>query len=148
MWILYTLPSWYTHAVPILGIAILLISMFLKVIPFISTYHLPLRIIGLVILLFGIFFEGVMFSGKDLNDKVKELEAKVAAAEVKSVQVNTKIIEKVITKQKIVKERGEEIIKYVDKEIVKYDVKFAPGGQCEIPKEFIAIHNKAAEDIK
>jgi hypothetical protein len=148
MWILYLLPSWYTHAVPILGIAIILISMFLKVIPFISTYYLPLRVIGFVIFTFGIFFEGVMFSGKELESKVKELEAKVVEAEAKSVVVNTKIVEKVITKQKVIKERGEEIIKYVDKEIIKYDVKFAPGGQCEIPKEFITIHNKAAEDIK
>ena len=122
--------------------------MFLKVIPFISTYYIPLRIIGLVTLLFGIFFEGVMYSGKDLYEKIKELEAKVVAAEAKSAVVNTKIVEKIVTKQKIVKERGEDIIKYVDKEIIKYDVKFAPGGQCEIPKEFINIHNKAAEEIK
>ena len=148
MWILYLLPSWYTHAVPALGLAIILVSMFLKVIPFISTYYIPLRIIGLVTLLFGIFFEGVMYSGKDLHEKIKELEAKVVAAEAKSAEVNTKIVEKIVTKQKIVKERGEDIIKYVDKEIIKYDVKFAPGGQCEIPKEFISIHNKAAEEIK
>ena len=148
MWILYLLPSWYTHAVPTLGLALILVSMFLKVIPFISTYYIPLRIIGLVTLLFGIFFEGVMYSGKDLHDKIKELEAKVAAAEAKSAEVNTKIVEKIVTKQKIVKERGADIIKYVDKEIIKYDVKFAPGGQCEIPKEFISIHNKAAEEIK
>jgi hypothetical protein len=145
---LYFLPSWYTHAVPVLGIVLILISMFLKVIPFISTYYIPLRIIGLVTLLFGIFFEGVMYSGKDLQEKIKELEAKVVAAEAKSAVVNTKIVEKIVTKQKIVKERGEDIIKYVDKEIIKYDVKFAPGGQCEIPKEFINIHNKAAEEIK
>lgn len=148
MWMLYFLPPWYTHAVPALGIVLILISMFLKVIPFISTYYIPLRIIGLVTLLFGIFFEGVMYSGKDLHEKIKELEAKVAAAEAKSAEVNTKIVEKIVTKQKIVKERGEDIIKYVDKEIIKYDVKFAPGGQCEIPKEFINIHNKAAEEIK
>ena len=148
MWMLYLLPSWYTHAVPTLGLALILVSMFLKVIPFISTYYIPLRIIGLVTLLFGIFFEGVMYSGKDLHDKIKELEAKVAAAEAKSAEVNTKIVEKIVTKQKIVKERGADIIKYVDKEIIKYDVKFAPGGQCEIPKEFITIHNKAAEEIK
>ena len=148
MWILYLLPSWYTHAVPTLGLALILVSMFLKVIPFISTYYIPLRIIGLVTLLFGIFFEGVMYSGKDLHDKIKELEAKVVAAEAKSAEVNTKIVEKIVTKQKIVKERGEDIIRYVDKEIIKYDVKFAPGGQCEIPKEFITIHNKAAEEIK
>ena len=89
-----------------------------------------------------------MYSGKDLHDKIKELEAKVAAAEAKSAEVNTKIVEKIVTKQKIVKERGEDIIRYVDKEIIKYDVKFAPGGQCEIPKEFINIHNRAAEEIK
>ena len=148
MWILYLLPSWYTHAVPTLGLALILVSMFLKVIPFISTYYIPLRIIGLVTLLFGIFFEGVMYSGKDLHDQIKELEAKVAAAEAKSAEVNTKIVEKIVTKQKIVKERGEDIIRYVDKEIIKYDVKFAPGGQCEIPKEFINIHNRAAEEIK
>ena len=148
MWILYLLPSWYTHAVPALGLALILVSMFLKVVPFISTYYIPLRIIGLVTLLFGIFFEGVMYSGKDLHEKIKELEAKVAVAEAKSAEVNTKIVEKIVTKQKIVKERGEDIIRYVDKEIIKYDVKFAPGGQCEIPKEFISIHNKAAEEIK
>jgi hypothetical protein len=89
-----------------------------------------------------------MFSGKELESKVKELEAKVVEAQTKSVVVNTKIVEKVITKQKVIKESGEDIIKYVDKEIIKYDVKFAPGGQCEIPKEFITVHNKAAEDIK
>lgn len=142
MWMLYLLPSWYTHAVPALGLAIILISMFLKVIPFISNYYIPLRIVGLVILLFGIFFEGVMYSGKDLQDKIKELEAKVAAAEVKSAEVNTKIVEKIVTKQKVVKERGEDIIKYVDKEIVKYN------NICVIPSEFITIHNKAAEEIK
>ena len=148
MWILYLLPSWYTHAVPALGLALILVSMFLKVIPVISPYYIPLRLLGLVTLLFGIFFEGVKYSGKDLHDKIKELEAKVAAAEAKSAEVNTKIVEKIVTKQKIVKERGEDIIRYVDKEIIKYDVKFAPGGQCEIPKEFINIHNRAAEEIK
>ena len=142
MWILYILPSWYTHAVPIIGIAIILISMFLKMIPFINSYYLPLRIIGTVILLFGIFFEGIMYGGRDIESKVKELEAKVAAAEVKSVEVNTKIVEKVITKQKVIRERGEEIIKYVDKEIVKYN------NTCVIPSEFITIHNRSVEEIK
>jgi len=142
MWMLYLLPPWYTHAIPILGIAIILISMFLKILPFISKYYIPLRIIGLVILLFGIFFEGMLFSGRALGEKVKELEAKVAAAELKSAEVNTKIVEKVITKQKIVKERGQDIIRYVDKEIVKYN------NICVIPNEFITLHNKAVEEIK
>jgi hypothetical protein len=33
----------------------------------------------------------------------------------------------------------------VDREVVKYDTKFMPGGICEIPREFIKSHNDAAE---
>jgi len=103
MWMLYFLPSWYTHAVPVLGLALILVSMFLKVVPFISTYYIPLRIIGLVTLLFGIFFEGVMYSGKDLHEKIKELEAKVAAAEAKSAVVNTKIVKRLSPSKRLLK---------------------------------------------
>ena len=77
--------------------------------------------------------------------KVKEVEAKLAQAELQSAKENTKIVTKVITKTQIVRTRGQDIVRYVDREIVKYDVKFAPGGICEIPKEFIKAHNDAAE---
>ena len=80
--------------------------------------------------------------------KVKELEAKVEAAQVESVKENIKIETKVVTKTQVIKQRGEDIIHFVDKEIVKYDTKFLPGGICEIPKEFIEAHNKAAEAPK
>ena len=53
-----------------------------------------------------------------------------------------------MTKTQIVKTRGKDIVKYVDREIVKYDTKFAKGGMCEIPQEFIKAHNDAAEAVK
>ena len=53
-----------------------------------------------------------------------------------------------MTKTQIIKTRGEDIVKYVDREVVKYDTKFAPGGECEIPKEFIKALNDAAEPPK
>jgi hypothetical protein len=80
--------------------------------------------------------------------RVQELEAKVEAAQVESVKENVKIETKVVTKTQVIKQRGEDIIQYIDKEIVKYDTKFLPGGECEIPKEFIQAHNKAAEAPK
>ena len=76
------------------------------------------------------------------------MESKVAVAEVQSKEENIKIVEKVVTKTKIIKSRGEDIVKYVDREVVKYDTKFAPGGECEIPKEFIKAINDAAEAPK
>lgn len=103
---------------------------------------------SLVLVVVGVYMSGAISNEEAWKNRVKELEAKLAQTEVQSVKENVKIVQKVVTKQQIVKERGEEIIKYVDREIVKYDTKFLPGGQCEIPKEFIVTHNKAAEQVK
>ena len=80
--------------------------------------------------------------------RVKEMQDKVAAAEAQSKEENVKIVEKLVTKTQVIRTRGEDIVKYVDREIVKYDEKFAKGGVCEIPQEFIKAHNDAAEAPK
>ena len=148
MWFLSFLPSWYVHIIPLLALAIIFASMVLKVIPFVSTYYIPIRIIGFVLLFFGVFFEGGLYMNQQWTAKVKEIEEKIAVAEAKSKEVNVKVVEKFIVKQNTIREKGDEVIKYIDREIVKYDVKFAPGGQCEIPKEFVEAVNKAAKDGK
>ena len=148
MWFLSFIPSWYVHIIPLLALAIIFASMVLKVIPFVSTYYIPIRIIGFVLLCFGIFFEGGLYMNQQWTAKVKEMEEKIAVAEAKSKEVNVQIVEKFIVKQNFYREKGDEVIKYIDREIVKYDVKFAPGGQCEIPKEFVEAINKAAKDGK
>ena len=148
MWFLSFIPSWYVHIIPLLALAIIFASMVLKVIPFVSTYYIPIRIIGFVLLFFGVFFEGGLYMNQQWTAKVKEMEEKIAVAEAKSKEVNVQIVEKFIVKQNTIREKGDEVIKYIDREIVKYDVKFAPGGQCEIPKEFVDAVNKAAKDGK
>ena len=80
--------------------------------------------------------------------KVKDVEAKVAEVQVQSAKENIKIVEKVVKKLEIVRVQGNEVIKYVDREVVKYDTKFAPGGICELPKEFFIAHNTAAKDSR
>ncbi len=148
MWFLSFIPSWYVHIIPLLALAIIFASMVLKVSPFVSTYYIPIRIIGFVLLFFGVFFEGGLYMNQQWTAKVKEMEEKIAVAEAKSKEVNVQIVEKFIVKQNTIREKGDEVIKYIDREIVKYDVKFAPGGQCEIPKEFVDAVNKAAKDGK
>ena len=89
--------------------------------------------------------EGGIVNEAKWQARVKELEEKVAVAETQSKEENVKIVTKVVTKTQVVRVRGNDIVKYVDREIVKYDTKFAPGGICEIPKEFIKAHNDSAE---
>lgn len=146
MWYLSLLPSIVFHAILAAGLLFIFVSMVLKVVPFVSTYYIPIRIVGFVLFVLGVYFEGGLGIQAAMMERVKEMEAKVAAAEAESKKENIKIQEKIVYKQKIVREKGAEVIKYIDREIVKYDTKFAPGGICELPKEFFISHNDAAKE--
>lgn len=148
MWILSFLPDWIFHAVVIAGFLAVILGTFLKSIPIINKYALLLKIVGYIVLALGIFLEGGIHTERIWQARVKEVEAKLAIAEQQSKEENVKIVNKVVTKTQIIRTRGNDIVKYVDREIIKYDTKFAPGGQCEIPKEFIKAINDAAEAPK
>ena len=107
-----------------------------------------LQIVSIVMLLAGVYFKGSYQTEADWRAKVAEVETKLKAAEETSKKENIKIVTKVVTKTQVVRTRGEAVIKYVDREVVKYDTKFAPGGECAIPKEFIKALNDAAEAPK
>ena len=148
MWILQWLPNWLFYGLFFAGLLGILASFIMKFIPFVYVYRTPIQAVSILAIAIGTYMAGAISNEEAWQLRVKELEAKVAEAEVQSVKENIKIVEKVVTKTQIVRTRGDDIIKYVDREIVKYDTKFAPGGVCEIPKEFIDAHNKSAEAPK
>ena len=82
---------------------------------------------------------GAISNDEAWRKKVSELEKKVAEVQVESAKENTKIVEKVVVKKEYYKVKGDDIVKYVDREIVKYDE------SCKIPKEFVDAHNKEAQ---
>jgi hypothetical protein len=64
----------------LIGIIGYLANIFLKNIPFISQYSIPLKIISKVLVVLGIFFEGSLLTEKVWRAIVDELEQKVAVA--------------------------------------------------------------------
>jgi len=149
MFILHLLPDtvilWVCNGLLLVGIALTVIAFFIQSIPFINQYRIPAQILGIALLVSGVYFRGGYAVEQEWRERVAQVQAKVAAAEQLSKEETIKIVEKVVEKTKIVRTRGTDIIKYVDREVVKYDVKFAPGGVCEIPQEFITAYNRAAE---
>jgi uncharacterized membrane protein len=148
MWILSWLPNWIFYAIFFVGLLCLLATYVMKFIPFVYVYRTPIQAISILAIAIGTYMSGAISNEEAWQAKVKEMELKVAAAEVKSVKENIKIVEKVVTKTEYITRRGQDIIQYVDKEVVKYDTKFAPSGVCELPKEFIKAINNAAETPK
>jgi energy-coupling factor transporter transmembrane protein EcfT len=152
MWILHFLPDalilWICNIVLLAGILLTVTAFFIKRIPVINQYRIPAQVLGIALLVMGVYWRGGYAIEMEWRERVAEVEARVAAAEAKSAEENVKIITKVVTKTQVIRTRGETITKYIDREIVKYDEKFAKGGMCEIPQEFIKAHNSAAEAPK
>jgi hypothetical protein len=145
MWVLKFIPDWIFYAIVCVGLLGLIASYILKVIPFVYVYRTPIQVVSVLAIVIGTYMSGAISNEQAWQVRVKELENKLAAAEAEGAKESVKIVEKVVTKQHIIKQRGEEIVKYIDKEIIKYDTKFLPGGECEIPKEFIKVLNDAAK---
>ena len=101
---------------------------------------------------------GVMYNENSWLQKAKEMEQKVAEAENKSKEVTVVVEEKIVEKTKVIKEKGRDIIQYIDRWNTKEVIKEVEGPErvrreevikyienCPIPKDVINIHNQAAE---
>jgi hypothetical protein len=144
MWILQWLPFWIFYAILFVGIIGFSTTYLLRFIPIpaVYMYKTPIQLVSIVFIVIGVYMAGSIANEEAWLAKVKELEVKVAQAEAKSQQVNVKVVEKVVTKTQVVRERGNDIVRYVDREVVKYDSK------CEVPKEAVSAINQAAEGVK
>ena len=144
MWMFNLMPDWFYHLIVILSVLGLIVASVLKFVPFVSTYRLPIQVISTLLLVFGVWMEGGIVNEAKWEARVKELEEKVKIAEEKSTEKNVEIQERVVTQTKVVKEKGRDIIQYIDREVVKKEevVKFIEN--CPIPKDIIDAHNAAA----
>jgi hypothetical protein len=148
MWILQWLPDWIFYGIFFVGLLGLLVTYVMKFIPFVYVYRTPIQAISILAIAIGTYMSGAISNEESWQAKVKEMEAKVAAAEIESQKENVKVVEKVVKKTEYITRRGQDIIQYVDREVVKYDTKFAPSGVCALPNEFIKAINNAAEAPK
>jgi len=144
MWILTWLPDWVTHAIFFAGAAGIFLGFVLTFVPFVKQYKLAIQIGSLFVFALGVYLEGAMADNNEWVAKVKELEAKIAVAEERSKTENVKIEEKIVEKTRVVKEKGKDIIQYIDREVVKNNDVIKYIENCPVPKEIVDAHNKAA----
>ena len=151
MWLLHFFPDTFlqfvVNTVLITGIVgtvlfCFLLDKILQFFPPVAAYYKALQIGSVVVLLAGVYFKGGYATEMLWREKVKEVEAKLAAAEAESKKENVKIVERVVKKTEVIQRRGKDIVQYVDREVIKYD------NTCIIPKEFINAHNDAANPVE
>jgi len=141
MWILEWLPFWIFHLVVVLGIAGIIASIVFKFVPFISQYTLPIQVISIIVLVFGVYMEGGISNQEKWEAKVAEVKLEMAKKETASAEVTTKVITKYVTKIEVVKEKGNEIIKQVPVYITK-----DADAKCDVPTGFVVLHDSASRN--
>jgi predicted membrane protein len=125
---------WAIHGIVLFGIVVFISSYFA------GPYKILVTPFALVIILFGVFYEGNYYGTKDYRDKVAEIETKVEEVKVESEKVNTVIQTKYVDKIKIVKEKAEENVKIIEKIVTQYDNK------CELSNAAIVLHDSASQN--
>ena len=148
MWILHLLPDtlilWICNSLLAAGFLLTVAAFFIQTVPLLNQYRLPAQILGIALLVVGVYWRGGYAVELEWRERVAELELKVAAAEKQSAEINTEIVTKIVTKTKVIRERGNDIVKYLDREVVKNQevIKFVEN--CPIPEVIVNTHNAAA----
>ena len=120
IWMINLIPDIFWTLLLWAGVLSIIASYLLGKIAFVNQYRIPLRVGGVVAVLIGVYFYGVIANEEKWQARIKELEEKVAVAEAKSADTNTVIKTEVVEKVKVVKERAKTQIEYVDR-VVKGD---------------------------
>jgi len=143
MVILHFLPDsvilWFCNGLLIAGAALTVTAFFIKTLPLVNQYRIPAQVLGIALLVAGVYFRGGLAVEQVWRERVAELEAKIVVAEAASREVNVQIETRVVKKTEYITRRGQDIVEYVDREVVKYD------NTCVIPDPFVQAHNRAAE---
>ena len=142
MWLLHFLPDSFLHTiiniVLFAGLGLTGIGFFLiGFIPGARNYKTLVQILGVVLLVAGIYWKGGYGVEMEWRARVAEVEKKVAIAEAKAKQANTKVQEKIVTKIVKIKEKAE-----VTKEGIRRN-KEKINAECKLSDEAVAAYNSS-----
>lgn len=146
MWLLHFLPDtlllWVINIILLAGIIGTVAGFFVKFIPFVNTYRLPVQVVSIILLALGLYFKGGYGVEMEWRDRVRELESKVREAEAKSETANAVIQTKIVKQVEYIKD-----VQYVVQEVIKEQA-VVIDAECKVSPVAIDILNAAARNEK
>lgn len=129
MWVVNFLPDFIFHILLLVGLLGLVASIVLDSIPFISTNAKAIQLASAVVLAIALYFEGAISDNTAWLDRVHQMEKKVAEAEAKSADANTRLVtemaknrEKIAANQQAVKQAIQQNIQAINRECKLTDI--------------------------
>lgn len=156
------IPDMIWHILLLVSAGLVFVTAFFGFIP----YRLPVGILSAFILALTLWVEGGIANEAKWQAEIDKMKVALAEAEKKATQKNVEIQEKIVYKDRVVKERGAAQIQYIDrivqgdtiKETIVKDMTPEQRAEfekkvaelqtsiknCPVPKIVVEEHNKAA----
>lgn len=138
MWLLSIFPNFLPHVILIGGILLFIAANFASLVPGFIQYKQLAKIIAGILIVLGIYLEGGLAYKKKIDLEVADLRVELAKAQALSNSKNIEIVTQVLTKTKVIREKGNDVIRYIETNKERID------NACEIPQDVIDAHNDAA----
>lgn len=140
-WLLQFLPDWLFYSALIVGVVGFFGSYVLTFVPFVTQYKLFIQIVSVALITIGVYYAGAISNNDAWEQRVSELELKLAQANTASAEINALLIEELMNNQKNIVEINTLNKKYLD------SIKNKINENCTIGKEVINLHNSAAKNL-
>jgi hypothetical protein len=137
MWILKFLPDFVFNLIFAVGLLGLAVSLVLKFVPFVAQYRVPIQVAASIMIAIGLYMEGAISDNTAWVERVHAMEKKVAEAEAKSADANTRLVtemaqnrEKIAANQAAVKQAIQQNIQAINR-------------QCKLTDVSVEMYNQA-----
>lgn len=140
-WLLQLIPDWIFHLILLTGIVGMTASFVLAFVPFVSQYRSTIQIVSVLLLVVGVYYAGAISNNNAWEQKVSDLEVKLAKSEKQAAELNTLLIEQLLQNEKKIVEINNLNKKYLD------SIKTKINNECKIGGEVINLHNSAARNL-
>ena len=142
LWLFNYIPSFFIYIMFALGLVMYLFSELatVRIAQLITSSVLTpalVRIIGVVVMGMSVFLLGVSFSDAEFKKQIDKKNAEIAKINEDAKDITNQIEIKYVDRDKIIKEKGDEIIKYVN---IKNDA------DCNLHNSTIELLNAAAKN--
>jgi hypothetical protein len=134
------IPVWIWPVLTAAGLGINIAASIVTTIPWLRIYRLPAEILGVVIMALSLYMWGGSSIDSVWQERAKELQAKIDAAEAKSQQVNT------VIETKVVKE-----IQYIDRQVKTNNTQISKDAtaidkECKVSDVAVRDYNASLAD--
>jgi len=137
LWLLNLIPNFSIHLILIISVLSLVAAEFFSFVPFISKYLTPIKVVAIIVMVFAVYLEGAIGSNDLWQAKVDELTVKLAKAEVQSEKVNTVLVEKILEKEKIIKDKQNELKNAINKYATD---------ECKLSNASVSLFNSSTQN--